>query len=180
MKIMIVYSTTEGHTRTIADFLEEEAKKMGHKAGLFNATVKPPSPKGYNAVIIAASVHAGKYQSSIEHYAREYHRELNELPVIFMSVSLTAASDDEASWKELKEQTESFMLSTGLEPDHTEYVAGALLYTRYDFFKRFIMRNINKKSGGDTDTSQDHVYTDWEQVAGIPVKLESLAASKRD
>lgn len=177
MKIMIVYSTTEGHTHTIADFLDKEAQKQNHEAGLFNATVQPPSPDGYDAVIIAASVHAGKYQTSIEHYAREYHRELNELPVIFISVSLTAASDDEASWKELREQTESFMLSTGLEPDHIEYVAGALLYTKYDFFKRFIMRSITKKSGGDTDTSQDHVYTDWEQVAGIPSKLESLAAS---
>lgn len=177
MKIMIVYSTTEGHTRTIADFLEEEAGKLGHKAGLFNATVKPPTPDGYDAVVIAASVHAGKYQTSIEHYVREYHRKLNELPVIFLSVSLTAASDDEASWKELKEETEEFMLSTGLKADHTEYVAGALLYTKYDFFKRFIMRSINKKSGGDTDTTQDHVYTDWDQVAGIPAKLESLAAS---
>lgn len=179
MKIMIVYSTTEGHTRTIADFLEEEADKPGHQAGLFNATVQPPSPEGYDAVIIAGSVHAGKYQTSIEHYAREYHRELNELPLIFISVSLTAASDDDVSWKELKQQTESFMLSTGLKPDHTEYVAGALLYTKYDFFKRFIMRSINKKSGGDTDTSQDHVYTDWEQIAAIPAKLESLAASYR-
>ncbi|PWN06536.1 flavodoxin domain-containing protein [Rhodohalobacter mucosus] len=177
MKIMIVYSTTEGHTRTIAEFLDQEIKKLGHTAGLFNATVKPPTPEGYDAVILAGSVHAGKYQTAIEHYAREYHRELNELPVLFMSVSLTAASDDDASWKELKEQTDSFMLSTGLKPDQIEYVAGALLYTKYDFFKRFIMRSINKKSGGDTDTSQDHVYTDWDRVAEIPAKLVSLAGA---
>ena len=45
-----------------------------------------------------------------------------------------------------------------------ELVAGALLYTRYNFLVRFVMRQITKAEGGDTDTSRDYEYTDWDAV----------------
>jgi menaquinone-dependent protoporphyrinogen oxidase len=43
-------------------------------------------------------------------------------------------------------------------------IAGALKYTQYDFFKRYIMRMIAQQAGGDTDTSHDTEYTDWDDV----------------
>lgn len=167
MKLMIVYATTEGHTRSVAKFLEENAEKMGITAGLFDATVKPPSPEEFDSVIIAGSIHAGKYQASIEHFVREHHETLNQMNSIFVSVSLTAATDETESWKELKQQTEDFLKGAEWNPKHVEYTAGALLYTKYDYLKRFIMRMISKKAGGDTDTSKDHVYTDWDQLKTV-------------
>jgi menaquinone-dependent protoporphyrinogen IX oxidase len=102
MKLMIIYGTVEGHTRTICEYLRDEAEKEGHSVALIDSTVTPPAPGEYDAVIIA----------------------------------------------------------------------GALLYTKYDFMKRFIMRVITKRAVGDTDTSQDFVYTDWDQVSGIMQKIE--------
>ncbi len=174
MKLLIVYGTTEGHTRKISEFLKEEAEKSGHKVEMFDATLSPPSPRGYHTAIIAGSIHAGNYQTSIQHYAREYHEILNNMKSAFLSVSLVAASQDEESWKELKEHTNTFLSLTGWTPDHIEQVAGALLYTKYDFFKRFIMRLISKRSGGDIDTTRDYEYTDWDQVKGILKKLEEM------
>lgn len=45
--------------------------------------------------------------------------------------------------------------------------AGTLRYTRYGFFKRFLMKQINKREGGDTDTSRDYEYTDWDAVTAF-------------
>lgn len=177
MKLMIVFATTEGHTESIAEYLKTAAEKKGYAVSLYHATVRPPSPEGYDAVIIAGSIHSGKYQTSLEHFIREYHMQLNRMQSIFLSVSLTAASDDKESWNELKIQTEDFLSSTGWSPDRVEYEAGALLYTKYDFMKRFIMRIISKKSGGDTDTSHDHVYTDWDRLSAIIDKFESVEHS---
>jgi menaquinone-dependent protoporphyrinogen oxidase len=171
MKIMIIYSTTEGHTRTIGEFLRDEALKAGHLPALFDSTVKPPSPEEYEAVIIAGSVHAGKYQAALQHYVHEHHETLNKMNTVFLSVSLTAASDETESWKELRQQTEDFLIATGWKPALIEYVAGALLYTKYDFLKRFLMRVISKRSGGDIDSSKDYIYTDWEQVKGVLEKV---------
>jgi menaquinone-dependent protoporphyrinogen oxidase len=174
MNISIIYATTEGHTRTIADFLKNEAEKAAHTADLFDATENPPPPQKYDAIIIAASIHAGKYQSAIEHYVREHHKTLNSMPSLFIPVSLTAAADEPESWNELNEQTEDFLIATGWQPGVTEHTAGALLYTKYDFLKRFLMRVISNRSGGDTDTSRDFIYTDWEKLQQVTGKLEQL------
>jgi menaquinone-dependent protoporphyrinogen oxidase len=42
--------------------------------------------------------------------------------------------------------------------------AGALLYTHYNFFIRWMMKRIVATAGGDTDTSRDYEYTDWNDV----------------
>jgi len=172
MKMMIIYSTTEGHTRTICEFLRDEAVAAGHLPALFDSTVKPPAPEEYEVVIIAGSVHGGKYQAALQHYVHEYHQTLNDMNSIFLSVSLTAASDESESWKELRQQTQDFLIETGWNPAHIEYVAGALLFTKYDFMKRFLMRIISKRSGGDIDSSRDYIYTDWEQVKNVLEKVK--------
>ncbi len=111
------------------------------------------------------------YQSSVFHYIKTNAEALNKTKSGFFSVSLTAAGDDAEAWKELGDITTTFMNDTGWKPLHIEQVAGALLYTKYDFFKKFIMRMIAKRSGGNTDTSGDHEYTDWAKVKAFLEKM---------
>ncbi|MCC5908022.1 MAG: hypothetical protein JJU13_17540 [Balneolaceae bacterium] len=178
MKISIIYATTEGHTRTISEFLSNEAQKLNHIVDLFDATLNPPPPEGYDVVIIAASIHAGKYQASVEHYVRDHHIALNQMKTIFIPVSLTAAANESELWNELKKQTEDFLIMTGWKPVLIEHTAGALLYTKYDFLKRFLMRVISNRSGGDSDASRDYIYTDWDQLKKVVEKMENLHAEK--
>lgn len=174
MKLMIVYGSTEGQTRKISEFLRDESEKAGHIPALFDAMVTPPDPAEFDAVLVAASLHGGKYQVTVKDFVQKYHRSLNQMNSGFLSVSLTAATDEPESWKELKQHTEDFLLETGWKPNFVEQIAGALLYTQYDYFKRFIMRMISQRAGGDTDTSHDHEYTDWNQVQGVIHKIEEL------
>ena len=44
-------------------------------------------------------------------------------------------------------------------------VAGALMYRRYGPVTRRLMQFIAWRSGGDTDTRRNWVYTDWKQLA---------------
>ena len=61
-----------------------------------------------------------------------------------------------------------------------KHVAGALLYTRYNIFKRWIMKRIVAKAGGDTDVSRDYDYTDSGRPSclrrGLPPQLLAAAA----
>jgi menaquinone-dependent protoporphyrinogen oxidase len=72
---------------------------------------------------------------------------------------------DAAARAAAKKLADEFLLETGLKPGMTRLIAGALKYTQYDWLKRTIMRTIARQAGGDTDTSQDHEYTDWDDVA---------------
>ena len=161
MKVLIIYGSTEGQTKKIANYLKEEAVNFGHKVSLADATDKPLKPAGYDLVLIGASVHMHKYQTAVIHYIKTNLGVLNKIRSGFFSVSMACASGDAESLKELDEVTNAFLKETGWCPSHIEQVAGALRYTQYDFFKKLIMRLITKRHGGNTDTSLDHEYTDW-------------------
>ena len=89
----------------------------------------------------------------------------------FISVSMAAASGDAESLKELDGVTKAFLKETGWNPATIEQVAGALLFSKYDFFKKLIMRMIQKRKGGNIDTSEDYEYTDW---ARLRIFLEGM------
>ena len=57
-----------------------------------------------------------------------------------------------------------FMRDTGWSPNVTHHVAGALLYTQYNFLVRIVMKAIARRAGRTTDTSRDHDFTDWGAV----------------
>jgi menaquinone-dependent protoporphyrinogen oxidase len=174
MKLLIVFGTTEGQTLKICEFLRDEALKNQHKVVLHDAGSGELFPDGFDAVIIASSLHAQHYHDDVISYVKEHADALNKLPSNFISVSLTAAGDDAEKLKELESITANFLHDTGWQPDYVDQVAGALRYTKYNFLKKIIMRMIAQRSGGDTDTSKDHEYTDWEHVRRILHKLERV------
>jgi menaquinone-dependent protoporphyrinogen oxidase len=49
--------------------------------------------------------------------------------------------------------------------------AGALLYSKYGFVDKFMIRLIMKITGGETDTSKDIEYTDWHKVDDFALKI---------
>lgn len=180
MKLLIVYGTTEGQTRKICEYLRDKAEDDGHQVSVVDATEPDVAPSGFDAVLIGASLHGEKYQSSVEHYVQEHREALNKMPTGFMSVSLTALHDEPEYLKELDDITNRFLDKTGWDPTFVEQVAGALRYTKYNFWKKFIMRMIAQKSGGSTDTSRDAEYTDWNQVKWFLGQLEKEVAKSKE
>lgn len=164
MKFLIIYGTTEGQTRKIARFMQDELVAAGHTVRLADASDSPPPPEGFDAVILGASIHVGKYQTAIIHYATEHAAALNRLPSAFYSVCLAVASDHDDEHREAERIADTFLNESKWKPTVRTQVAGALKYTQYDFFKRLIMKNISKKEGRTTDTGKDHEFTDWTAV----------------
>ncbi len=164
MKLLILYATTEGQTRKVARFIENVPKQIGWEVDLKDALDSAVEPSGYDAVLIGASLHGGKYQAAIADYTKRHAKALSNTLSGFLSVSLTAAGDDEDSWKELHEITDHFLKHVGWAPQQSLQVAGALKYLEYDWLKKMLMRQIAKNSGGSTDTKHDHEYTNWDEL----------------
>lgn len=164
MKILIIYATTEGQTRKIARFMRQELKNVGHQVEITDATDDPPDPSNYDAILIGASIHIGKYQRSIKHYIISHLGELNDMPSAFFSVCMAVASGLEEKIQEAEDILSKFLRDTGWNPSETTHIAGALKYTQYNYFIKLVMRMIAKKRGESTDISKDHEYTDWDAV----------------
>jgi menaquinone-dependent protoporphyrinogen oxidase len=179
MKILVVYGTTEGQTRKIARYMENELVTAGHSVTLTDASDAPLKPQGFDAVIIGASIHVQKYQSAVTHYISENAVALNAMPCAFFSVSLAIASEFEEEHLAIKKITTDYLAATGWRPVMVTQIAGALKYTEYDYFKRLIMKMISKKEGRTTDTSRDHEFTDWNAVKAFTLEFEAKAAPVR-
>lgn len=163
--VLIVYGTTEGQTRKIAGRLAELAREYGHAATLADAASDTRIPRGrYDAVIVAASVHRLRHQASVARFVRGSLSWLAHVPTAFFSVSLSAAGKEERQREGARRCADAFLRETGWDPGMVRLVAGALAYTRYGFLTRWLMKWIAWREGGDTDTSRDHEYTDWEQL----------------
>lgn len=165
ISVLIAYGTSEGQTATIAEYLAGVIREQGHAA--FPVDIKPgaPAPAGYDAVIVGASVHMGKHQTWVRDFVRRNRPALERLPSAFFSVSLAALDPTEAARREVQGYVDRFVQETGWHPRKVALVAGALPYSKYGFFKRWMMKRIvSSKGRPDTDTKRDYSYTDWASV----------------
>ena len=163
-RILVVYGTTDGQTARIAETVADAMRAQGAQVNLADAAVSNPAPDGYTAVVVAASVHAGGYQRPVQRWVRAHTGALRDRATAFVSVCLGVLQHDSAVDRELQVIRDRFLAAAGWKPSVVKVVAGGLPYTKYNWVKRWMMRRIVRKAGGDTDTSRDYEYTDWDDV----------------
>ena len=178
MRVLIVFGTTEGQTAKIAGFVADRLRAKGHDALLIDAGVEAvsPPPTEFDAVLVAASLHAGRYQPAVIGFVRQHRAAIGARTNAFLSVSLAAAGHDAEDRTGLERCVTAFVGESGWRPDRIDHVAGAFRYTEYDFFKRWAMKYIAYRKGAPTDTTRDHELTDWADLSGF---VESFVGGRR-
>lgn len=167
-RILVLYGTSEGHTEKIATTMANTLYDLGCDADVIKAGTIDPAMAGYDGVIVAASVHGGRFQKPLVACVRNHADEIASKPNALVEVCLAVLQkNDPKVAAELAAIVDRFSQETGWTPMTIKPVAGALPYTKYNFLVRWIMKRIVAKAGGDTDTSRDYVYTDWDDVAAF-------------
>lgn len=175
-RVLILFGTTDGQTARIARFVAEEFRAHSLHADVVDAAVESVDPSGYDAVVVAASVHVGGYQRAVIDWVHQHAAVLRTVPNAFLSVCLGILQDDPKVRRDLDAIRHRFVARTGWEPARFVPVAGALRYTQYGWLTRLVMRRIAARAGESTDTSRDHEYTDW---AGLRAFAREFAAEVR-
>ena len=164
-RILVAYTTSEGQTAHVARFIAETLAADGGEVQLADLRRESPEPDRFDAVLIGGSVHAGKFQGELAGYVKANRERLNALPSWLFAISLSEAIEGSPFGHEhAVEQIETFLEATGWKPRGTASVAGAVKYRDYSWPKRLGMRTVLAKSGGETDTSRNWEYTNWEGV----------------
>jgi menaquinone-dependent protoporphyrinogen oxidase len=176
--ILILYGTTDGHTRKIAQVLAEDLRANLCCVDILDAggPMRQLSPERYDGVIVAASVHIGDYQRAVARWVRMHAPMLNTMPAAFLSVCLAVLEKNPAAREDIAGIMARFLSRHGWRPALAKLVAGALPYTRYGWLKRQMMKRIAAKAGGDTDTTRDFEYTDWNDLRDFARDFAELAA----
>ncbi len=166
-----MYSTQHGHTRAIAERVAQTLRIRGFGVDVHDAAApERPMVGDHRAVLLAASVHMGRHAKAFVAFVVRNRGALVRMPSALLSVSLTqltlesaTASDEQRGQarEALQQVLATFIARSGWRPAQVVSLAGALAYTRYNWFVRWMMKRIARKQGGSTDTSCDHVYTNW-------------------
>lgn len=168
--LLILYGTTDGHTAKIAAAMGQTLRDEGCTVDVVNAAdpgqVRPMS---YDGVVVAASVHAGGYQRPVVRWVAKYADELGNRPTAFVSVCLGVLEKNTKTTHELERILNRFEARARWHPGAIKMVAGALPYTRYGWIKKWVMKRIVRRAGGDTDTTRDYEYTDWKDLRAFTV-----------
>jgi menaquinone-dependent protoporphyrinogen oxidase len=161
-ELLIVYGTAEGQTRKIAQFLANEAPSLGAAPTITEAGTSPDLDiTRYGLVIVAASVHMERHQLAVTDFVKQHRPALEKIPSAFLSVSLSAAGDNEErsdAWG----YTRQFSSETDWRPTVVQVVPGAVRFSEHDFFKRWAMRRVAKDKRVPRD--QDYEFTDWNDL----------------
>ncbi len=186
--VAILYATREGHARRIAEHIGADLRAAGVPADVLDVVALGHlfSPERHSAALLAASVHGGLHEPEMVAYVERHRDDLDLVPTAFVSVSLAeATAEDEARPAEVRREAgdevratmAAFFERTGWHPGWAKPVAGALPYSHYGWFKRLVMKQIVRRSGGPTDTSRDYEFTDWAALDGF---VDGFVAGLRD
>jgi menaquinone-dependent protoporphyrinogen oxidase len=177
-RILVVFHSAEGQTAQIAAHLADVMQ--GDDAVVETSTAEAgPDPAGFDGVVLGDSIHVGEHSKELTAYIERHVAALNAMPAALFQVSLTSADDSPDSAAEAGALVAKLLDATGFDPDIVARFAGALAYTRYGWMKRRLMHQIMRKSGGETDTSRDHEYTDWAAVEQFGRDVAAYVATAR-
>lgn len=188
--IAVLYATREGQTRKIAEHVAANLRSTGRHVDVLDLAHLPASFDlvAYDGAILAASVHATHHEREMIAFVRAHRAQLDAIPTAFLSVSLSEAGAEQAAAPpekraaaaaDAQRMIDRFCEETGWRPraGDAKPVAGALAYSKYGLFKRFALKQLAKRAGGDTDTSRDWEYTDWPALdAFVAAFLPQVAA----
>jgi menaquinone-dependent protoporphyrinogen oxidase len=170
--ILVVYATVDGQAARIAERIGAALRKAGHAPEVRNVTATTIAHvAAAEAVIIGGSIRYGHYPKALEAFVRDNRDTIQARPNAFYSVCLSAGGPGARPATALG-YVDDFITRSGWQPGRIASFAGALLYTRYNPFIRFMMRIIVGMAGGNTDASRDYEYTDWDAVERFAAEFE--------
>ena len=162
--ILISYSTTDGHTRSICERLKQVIEERHHSVVLSAMAEHPDIDiEPYDKIVIGASIRYGKHQKQVYEFIQRNQLILDGKLNAFFSVNVVARKP-EKNQPETNPYLQKFLKQISWRPQQLAVFAGKIDYPKYSFLDRQIIRLILWIGGGPTDPRTVVDFTDWNKV----------------
>ena len=162
--ILIMYSTTDGHTLEICQYLKQVIERNDNRVTLqsmddeANVDMRP-----FDKIVLGASIRYGKHSKQVYQHIKRYEQILDSKPNAFFSVSVVARKPGK-NQPETNPYLKKFLKQITWQPKELAVFAGKLDYPKYSYWDKQIIRFIMWMTKGPTDPATVIDYTDWKQV----------------
>jgi len=163
-EILIIYSTTDGHTLEICRRLQAVIEQQAHRVTLVPVDdAADVDLESYDKIIIGASIRYGKHNRMVYAFIKRNEHILDSKPNAFFSVNVVARKP-EKNQPETNPYLRKFLRQISWQPRQLAVFAGKIDYQRYNFRDRQIIRFIMWMTKGPTDPEAVVDFTNWDQV----------------
>ena len=163
-KILILYSSTDGHTIKICSRLQQVIEQQGHQVTLVSINDESQIDlQAFDKIVIGASIRYGKHSPQITRFINRNSPLLDSKPNAFFSVNIVARKP-EKNQPDTNPYLRKFLQQIAWKPRELAVFAGKLDYPKYSFFDRLMIRLIMFITKGPTDPKAVIEFTDWQQV----------------
>jgi menaquinone-dependent protoporphyrinogen oxidase len=173
-KILIVYSTTDGHTRKICERLRQVIEQQAHQVTVVSVKDEPlVNLRPFDKIVVGASIRYGKHSPLIFEFINRNAQLLDNKPNAFFSVNIVARKP-EKNRPETNPYMRKFLKKISWHPRELAVFAGKIDYPRYSFFDRLMIRLIMFITNGPTDPETVIEFTDWQQVEAFGRRVSEM------
>tara|TARA_A100001037_G_scaffold86451_1_gene78485 strand:- start:980 stop:1492 length:513 start_codon:yes stop_codon:yes gene_type:complete len=167
-KILLTYSTVDGHTKTICEKILSYSETSQVDILPIDSSI---NIKDYDTVVIGASIRYGKYREEIFEFIKKNEKLLNSKDNAFFSVNVVARKENKNK-PETNPYLIKFLNKISWQPKILDVFAGKIDYPKYKFLDKYAIKFIMWITKGPTDTSKVYEFTDWNRVKSFAEKLE--------
>lgn len=162
--ILIAYSTTDGHTRTICERLRAVIEREPHRVHVAPVSETADADlESFDKIVIGASIRYGRHSPLVVDFIERNAPLLNRKPSAFFSVNVVARKP-EKNQPHTNPYVRKLLRRIAWRPREVAVFAGKIDYPRYGFVDRQVIRFIMLLTRGPTDPSAVVEFTDWRQV----------------
>ena len=162
-KFLIIYSTTDGHTKIICERIKNFLTDGNLVELLSLEDSKKVDLSNFEKIIIGASIRYGKHSKELYEFINLNKNILDQKKSAFFSVNVVARKP-EKNTAETNPYINKFLKISKWKPNKISVFAGKVDYPNYNFFDKYIIKFIMFITKGPTDTSQSYEFTDWSKV----------------
>lgn len=172
--ILIIYSTTDGHTLKICQRLQQVIEQQAHRVNLVSVNEALDADlKRFDKIVIGASIRYGKHRPEVFDFIGRNEKILKSKPNAFFSVNVVARKP-EKNRPETNPYMKKFKKKSLWQPRELAVFAGKIDYQKYRFWDRQIIRFIMWMTKGPTDTKTVTEFTNWEEVDAFGRRVGSM------
>jgi len=174
MKILLIYSTIDGHTLRICQHLQATLQSQGHDVTLAAlADSAGLDLRSFDKTVIGASIRYGKHRPELVAFLQRNGALLSDRPSAFFTVNLVARKP-EKNQPDTNPYMVKLMKQLSWRPAQLAVFAGKIDYPRYGFFDRQIIRFIMWLTNGPTGRHDVIDFTDWGQVDAFAQAIDRM------
>jgi len=161
---LLIYSTTDGHTKKISLKIQEIIETKGQKATLLPIEeITTTILDSHDKIVIGASIRYGKHQKIVADFIEQKKTTLEIKPSAFFTVNLVARKPEKCQ-PDTNPYIIKFLTQLNWQPSLQGVFAGKLDYQKYGFIDRNMIRFIMWMTKGPTDPKTNIEFTNWEAV----------------